>query len=62
MNLIYKSFHNTNWRVREGLQILFARCLIETSEANIDSKELLNEKTVEELTFSLKCEDKAKLQ
>lgn len=61
MQLIYKSFHNTNWHVREGLQILFARCLIETSEANLDSKDLLNEKTVDEIAFSLKCEDKAKL-
>ena len=26
---IYKSFQNSNWHVREGLQILVARCLLE---------------------------------
>lgn len=58
---IHKSFQNTNWHVREGLQILFARCLIETAEAEEDTASLLPGKVLQELIFSLKVEDKAKL-
>ena len=36
MQQIQKSFQIQNWHVREGLQILFARCLIETSENDSD--------------------------
>lgn len=40
---------------------MFARCLIETAEAESDILSLLSMKAVEELAFSLKIEDKQKL-
>ena len=41
---------------------MFSRCLIETSEANQDSKDLLSDQAIEDIAFGLKCEDKPKLQ
>lgn len=48
--------------MREGLQILFARCLIETAEAEQDTSALMPFKVIQELVSALKLEDKAKLQ
>lgn len=39
----------SNWHVREGLQTLLARCLIETSENESDIFTLLPAKTLEEI-------------
>ena len=62
LTLIHKSFTNTNWHVREGLQILFARCLIETAESEQDTSTLMSLKVMQELVAALKLEDKPKLQ
>lgn len=40
---------------------MFARCLIEMAEAEEDVMQLLPVKIIDELVFSLKIEDKAKL-